>query len=262
MYPLRASAPLPTLIGAVAGTDQRLPFRAQAFEDPRSRTAEEFADRLVRNKMALEAVYQGEVMLLAPDIFPFYYALVSDQRPEQPPKTRRGAQSALTEHAFRAITDRGALTRDDLIEQLGGALSESAMDRVLQDLRAALKIARTVGGSEAGEKWDLYLRLAPEAIQQGRYMSEPEALSAIISKYLDCAIAASKQEIEDFIAPIAARSRVAELLKTLTNARHFRQISDGTNSWFALAHPSARPDNAKREPRRTPITSSRSRSNG
>jgi hypothetical protein len=50
-------------------------------------------------------------------------------------------------------------------------------------------------------------------------LSVGEALSALISKYLDCVIAAEPQEIVVFLSNLVSRSRVNEALNALLAAR-------------------------------------------
>jgi hypothetical protein len=47
----------------------------------------------------------------------------------------------------------------------------------------------------------------------------PEALSALLSKYLDCVIAAEQTELETFFGNFVARSRVKEAVNALLAAR-------------------------------------------
>ena len=144
-YPGRQMPLLPTFIAAIAGSDQKLPPRKNAFADPRGIRAEELLARLVREKSGYEAQLYGETLLLSAQVFPYFYALASDRKPKQPiVSAGRSKGSPLSEHLFRELEAHGPLSRVQLQEQLGGALSEVALDRTLQQLRAALKVTRRV----------------------------------------------------------------------------------------------------------------------
>lgn len=239
MYPVRPML-LPTFIGACAGSDNNLPTRQKAFEDSRASEAESLLIRLMQEKSVYEAQLRGEPLLLSPALLPYFYALASDRKPKQPIESRaRGKASPLSEHAFWNLEQRGPLTRSQLQEKLGGALTESALDRALQELQAALKIARVEHDPKTGDVWDVYYRWAPEEINKGVRTSDAEALSALISKYLDCVVAATQDEIENFFSAIASRARVAEVVRALLAAREFTYTPSETRTLITVAHASA-----------------------
>jgi sensor histidine kinase regulating citrate/malate metabolism len=64
-----------------------------------------------------------------------------------------------------------------------------------------------------------------------------EALSALLSKYLDCVIAADQQEVESFFGHFVPRSRVREAIKALQAARELEFIRVGNRSLIQLAQP-------------------------
>jgi uncharacterized protein YcaQ len=235
LYPVRPMPLVPTFIGALAGTDRSLPTRQKAFADPLAQHAEELVARLLRNKFAFEAMLQGETLLLSPAAFPYFYALRSDRKPKEPIRSRtRGKASPLSEHVFRKLAERGPLNSAQLREQLGGALSEAALDRALQELRTALKIAR-IDRSQTGDVWDVYYRSAGNEVNEGVRVSDAEALSALISTYLECVVAATHQEIEDFFSLLASRARAGEVIRALLAAREFTYTPSETRTLITLA---------------------------
>ena len=62
-------------------------------------------------------------------------------------------------------------------------------------------------------------RWAPDAVREGVGLSVQQALSALLSKYLDCVIAAEQAELEIFFGKFVARSRVKEAVNALLAAR-------------------------------------------
>src|SRR5947209_85171 len=165
MYPMKSMPLLPTFIGACNGSDRNLVTRQKASIDPRGHAAEDLRARLVRNKFLYEGQLQTEEILLSPAVFPYFYALASDRKPKQPIRSRaRGKASPLTEHLFRKLEQDGPLTRNELQEQMGGALSETAVDRALRELWAALKVTPVDHDSAVGERWDVYYRWAEDLV--------------------------------------------------------------------------------------------------
>jgi uncharacterized protein YcaQ len=237
LFPVRPMPLLPTLIAAVAGSDHNVPERKLALGNAHATHAQELAARLVQNKLAFEAQVSSEILLLSPTVFPYYYALASDRNPRQPIRSRvRGKASPLTEHVFRAIEQRGPLTQKQLQESLGGALSEAAIARALDELWAALKITRTGNDSQNGNSWDVYYRWAPAQVEQGVRVSDAEALSALVSQYLEAVIAATEEEIEAFFSAIASRARVVEVVRALLAAREFVYTPSETRTLITVAH--------------------------
>jgi hypothetical protein len=57
-----------------------------------------------------------------------------------------------------------------------------------------------------------------------------EALSALISKYLNCVIAADLQEIESFFGNFVPRSKVREAVNALLGARELSFVPVGNRS--------------------------------
>ena len=246
IYPTRPMPVLPTFVGACIGNDKNLPGRKQSSADPHAREAEGFVTRLISCKTVYEAQIHGDTLLLSPSLFPYFYALASDRKPRQPIQSRdRGKGSPLSEDLFRELEKGGPLNRRQLQEQLGGALSEFGLDRALHELSAALKITRTGHNPETGDMWDVYYRWAPDLVNEGVRTSDAEALSALISKYLDCAIAATQDEVEGFFSPITSRARVAEVVRALLAAREFVYTPSETRTLITVAHGSTKAELAR-----------------
>ncbi len=241
MYPIRPMPVLSTFIAAFHGSDAKLPERKAAFSDLRAKRAEEFVRRVLRQKAAFPAQFSGEMLIVSSESFPFFYALASDRQPKKPLHSRaRGKASPLTEHVFKKLEERGPLTRPQLQEQLGGALSEAGLDRALQELWAALKIAPVDYNPETGYTWDTYLHWATEAVNEGVRLSDAEAVSALVSKYLEGVIAATQEEIEGVFSAFTSRARVAEVVRALLAAREFTYTPSETRTLITVAHIPAR----------------------
>ncbi len=222
MYPQRPALPVPTFIGAFVGADDRLPEWQHAFKDPRAAEATELMVRLLRERAACEAnpfdEYNG--CLIAAAVFPYFYALTGERNPKLAPKAgSRSAYSALACDAYALIQREGALSKQILLEKLGGGLSTAALDKALAELWSKLRITRVDYKASEGSVWDLLYRWAPEAVKEGVGLSVQEALTALVSKYLDCVIAVEQAELETFLGNFIARSKVRDAVNALLAAR-------------------------------------------
>ncbi len=241
MYPLpkeetRIPVLAPTFIAAYAGNDERLPTWKQAFADPRAKDATELMVRVLRERAAYEANLFGETnFLVASSVFPYFYALVGDRTPRQMPKPgTRSDYSTLARDVFEAIRKEGPVSKQRLGEVLGGALSDAALDRALGELWSKLRITRVDYRAGEGAFWDVLFRWSPDAVRQGVQLSVGESLSALLSKYVDCVVAAEQSEIEDFFSHFIARSKVKEAANALLAAREFSFVHVGKRTLLQL----------------------------
>lgn len=242
LYPLRSPLLVPTFVGAWVGADDRLPTQQHSFSDPRARDAQELMVRLLRDRAAFEANLfdENNAFLVSASAFPFFYALVGERNPRQAPKGgSRSEYSQLACDAFEVIRRDGPISKLKLGEQLGGSLSAAALDRGLSELWSRLRITRVDYNPDEGASWDVLYRWAPDAVREGIGFSVAEALSALLSKYLDCVIAADEQELESFFGNFVPRSRVKEAVKALLAAREFTFIHVGGRTLVQVAPPKA-----------------------
>lgn len=240
MYPLRPAVLVPTFVGAWVGTDDRLPTWQHAFSDPRAKDALELMVRTLRDKAAYEAPLfdENNAFLLSSSVFPFFYALVGERNPKQAPATGpRSHYSPLACDAFEIIRQRGPISKTKLGELLGGALSVSGLDRALSELWAKLRITRVDYTEAEGSVWDELSRWAPDAVREGVGVSVAEALSALLSKYMDCVVAAEQGEVETFFANFVPRSRVKEAINALLSARELSFVHLGSKSLLRVTPP-------------------------
>jgi hypothetical protein len=227
MYPVRPTMPVPTFIGAFVGADDRLPTWQHAYSDPRALAATELMVRLLREHAAYEAnlVEENNAFLLAASVFPYFYALVGERNPKLAPKQGpRSPYSPLACDAFELIRRDGPISKQKLQEALGGSVSFAALDKALGELLAKLRITRVDYKAGEGSFWDVLYRWAPDAVREGVGLSVQQALSALLSKYLDCVVAAEPAELETFFGNFVARSRVKEAVNALLAARELSFI--------------------------------------
>lgn len=238
MYPERSLPLVPTLIGAYAGSSQGLPDQKHAFADPRARQATDLMVRLLRQRAAYEASLSGGTgLIIAAQLFPYFYALVSDRNPKAPPrlKTQGMEISPLAVVVFEAIQKQGPMSKGQLREAVGRGLSGAALDRALGELWAILKITRVDYREDHGAFWDVLYRWAPEAVKEGINISAPEAISALVSKYLEAVVAASQEEIEEFFSSrLTSRSKAREAINALLAARELSFVVVGSKTLIRL----------------------------
>jgi hypothetical protein len=237
LYPTTPPVLAPTFLAAYTGSDEGLPAPRQAFQDPRAREATELMVRLLREKAVFEANVFGEAgFLVSAAVFPYLYGVVGDKNPRQTPKPGEHSEySPLARDVFEAIRTHGATSKPRLRELLGGEPSGPALDRALNELWSRLRITRVDYTPGDGAKWDALYRWAPQGVQIGLHISQPEALSALVSKYLEAVVAAEPSDVEEFFGRLVPKSRVKEAVNTLLAARELSFVSVGKKSMVQVA---------------------------
>jgi hypothetical protein len=256
MYPMRPQALVPTFIGAWVGSDQKLPTWQHAFADPRAQEATDVMVRLLRDRAAYEAnrFDENNAFLIAASIFPYFYALVGERNPKSMPRPKPHSEySQLACDAFELIRRDGPISKQKMRDVLGGSVSFVALDHALGELWSKLRITRVDYNPAEGAFWDVLYRWSPDAVRAGVNLSVGEALSALISKYLDCVIAADQQELESFFGNFVPRSRVKEAVNALLAARELSFMRVGNRSLIqitpAKVEPVPRVSGPRQEPR-------------
>ena len=226
LYPQRPPVLAPTFVGAYKGSDEKLATAHMAFADRSACEAKELMVRLLRDRAAYEAnVFPENNFIVSASVFPYFYGLVGDRNPRQPPKSgARSEYSPLAVDAFHIIQKEGPISKHRVRELIGGDVSEAALDRALDELWAKLRITRVDYKQEEGVFWDVLFRWSPQAVKQGMHVSFAESLTALVSKYLDCVLAAQQEEVEQFFSKIIGRARVSEGIHALQAARELTYV--------------------------------------
>jgi 23S rRNA pseudouridine2605 synthase len=240
MYPERLLPLTPSFIGAYAGTAAGLPDARHAFADPRAQEATELMVRLLRERSAFEMILTGDTTLVvAAPLFPFFYALTGDRTPKAPPKTKAqgAAVSELSARVFAALQKHGPLSKNQLQAEIGGEPSLTALDRALSELWSILKITRVDYRAGEGAFWDVLYRWAPEPVKEGVQISQQEAVSALVSKYLEAVVAADQEEIEQFFSHLTSRSKIREAVNALLQTRELSFVTVGSRTLIRMTPP-------------------------
>jgi hypothetical protein len=237
MYPERTLPRVPSFMAAFAGTETGLPTAKNAFADPRAQQATDLMVRLLRERSAFEMILSGEnTLIVSAAAFPFFYGLVGDRTPKSLPqkKAQGAAVSELSAKVFEALQKHGPLSKSHLQEHVGRETSQAALDRSLTELWSILKITRVDYRQGTGALWDVLYRWAPAPVKEGINISVPEAVTALVSKYLETAIAVEQDEVEQFFSHMTSRSRVREAVGALLQARELNLVTIGTKSLICL----------------------------
>ena len=238
LFPMRSLPLVPTLIGACAGSDADLPDAKHAFADARTGPATELLARLGREKSAYEINFNPETpMVAAASMFPYFYALTGDRNPKAAPKKNlQGAPvSPLAAKVFETIEKHGPLTTGRLQELISRELTVAALERALGELWSILKITRVDVREGAGATWELLYRWEPKAIKKGLEIAVPEALSALLGKYLESAVAVSQEDIEQLFSQLTSRSKIREVVHALLAARQLSLMTMGAKTLIQIA---------------------------
>jgi hypothetical protein len=120
-----------------------------------------------------------------------------------------------------------------------------ALDRALAELWSKLRITRVDYDEREGASWDVLQRWAPDAVSEGINTSANSALSALLSKYLDCVVAADMTELESLLGNFVPRSKVRESVNALLAARELSFVSVGHRSLIQITETPVRRSEAK-----------------
>jgi hypothetical protein len=248
MYPVRTLPLVPAFMAAYIGSADGLPDAKHAFADPRAQEATELMVRLLRERSAYEInLFAGTDLIISAPLFPYFYALLSDRNPKAPPRTKaQGEVSLLAGKVFATIQEHGPATKNQLRELVGHEPTDAALDRALGELWSILKITRVNYSASDGASWDVFYRWAPEAVKEGLNISAPEAITGLLSKYLESVVAATQEEMEQFFSHLVPRSKVREAINALLAGRELSFVVIGTRTLIQMAPPADENDLRRR----------------
>jgi len=152
--------------------------------------------------------------------FSFVYTLRGDKGWKQAPSTN-GAMSVspLGLKAYEVLKEKGALTTGALVSELGREVTEAAVLRALSELWALERVLPVPQADGSPAVWELMTGRYIRHIKAGSNAGQPTALSALLSLYLGAVVAATTEEMEVFLSPLSARSRIREVVHGLSATR-------------------------------------------
>jgi len=229
-----SSSIAPSFVEAVAGHQDANP-------DPRHvALAEELLVRLERDDVAVRLNLLGQPgeqpdFVVASWVLPYVYALRGDRDWRRIPQLTGSRQvSQLAVQAYKQVEVNDA-TISELKQALGREVSESAVLRAITELWQQLRIIPVIEAPGSAAKWQLLRHRFQKAIAEGASTSQVTAISVLASIYLQAVIAASMEEVEMFLAPLTARSKVREVLRGLVATRQVHTISLGHAPHYYVA---------------------------
>ncbi len=229
-----ASFTAPTFVEAVAGEHTPTPA-AKIIA-----TAEDLLTRLEAESVAVRLNLLGQPgdqpdFVVAAWVLPYVYALRGDRDWRRSPQLTGSRQvSQLAVQAYKLL-EAGDATIPQLKHALGREVSESAVLRAITELWQQLRIIPVISAPGKTPQWQLLRTRYQKAIAEGASTSQVTAISVLASIYLQAVIAASMEEVEMFLAPLTARSKVREVLRGLVATRQVHSLALGHAPHFYVA---------------------------
>lgn len=224
----------PSFVEAVAGHRDSNP-------DPKHiALAEELLVRLETDGIAVRLNLLGQPgeqpdFVVASWVLPYVYALRGDRDWRRNPQLTGSRQvSPLAVQAYKLL-EAGETTIPSLKHTLGREVSEQAVLRAITELWQQLRIIPVIAAPGQTPKWQLLRVRYQKAIAEGASTSQVTAISVLASIFLQAVIAATMEDVELFLAPLTARSKVREVLRGLVATRQVHTISLGHAPHFYVA---------------------------
>jgi hypothetical protein len=224
----------PSFVEAVIGKRDTYPAPEQIA------LAEELLVRLETDGVAVRLNLLGlpgeaPDFVVASWVLPYVYALRGDRDWRRSPQLTGSRQvSQLATQAYKLL-EAGDTTVSKLTHALGREVTEGAVLRAITELWQQLRIIPVVSAPGESAQWQLLRLRFQKAIAEGASTSQVTAISVLASIYLQAVIAASMEEVEMFLSPLTARSKVREVLRGLVATRQVHTISMGHAPHFYVA---------------------------
>ncbi len=224
----------PSFVEAVAGERNFAPAAKVVT------LAEELLIRLEADGVAVRLNLLGQPgeqpdFVVAGWVLPYVYALRGDRDWRRSPQLTGSRQvSPLAIQTYKLL-EQGDATISQLRHALGREVTESAVLRAITELWQQLRIIPVISAPGKPAQWQLLRLRFQKAIAEGASTSQVTAISVLASIYLQAVIAASMEEVELFLAPLTARSKVREVLRGLVATRQVHTISLGHAPHFYVA---------------------------
>jgi hypothetical protein len=225
----------PSFVEAVAGQHNSTPDQKQIAH------AEELLVRLEEKGVAVRLNLLGTPgeqpdYVVAAWVLPYVYALRGDRDWRRTPQlTGSRAVSPLAIQLYKRLESNGEATVAELKQALGQGLTEMGVLRAITELWQQLRIIPMVAAPGKAAKWQLLRVRFQKAIAEGASTSQVTAISVLASIFLQAVIAASMEEVEIFLSPLTARSKIREVLRGLVATRQVHTLSLGHSPHFYVA---------------------------
>jgi hypothetical protein len=224
----------PSFVEAIAGHRNPTPDPNQIA------LAEQLLVRLENDGVAVRLNLLGQPgeqpdFVVAAWVLPYVYALRGDRDWRRSPQLTGSRQvSPLAIQAYKLL-EAGDATIPQLKHTLGREVTEMAVLRAITELWQQLRIIPVIAAPGKTAQWQLLRHRFQKAIAEGASTSQVTAISVLASIYLQAVIAASMEEVELFLAPLTARSKIREVLRGLVATRQVHTLSMGHAPQFYVA---------------------------
>ena len=196
--------------------------------------------RLENDGVAVRLNLQGQPSeqpdyVVAAWVLPYVYALRGDRDWRRTPQLTGSRQvSPLAIQTYKLL-EAGDAAIPALKHTLGREVSEAAVLRAITELWQQLRVIPLFAAPGEPARWQLLRQRFQKAIAEGASTSQVTAISVLASIYLQAVIAATMEEVELFLAPLTARSKVREVLRSLVATRQVHTIALGHAPHFYVA---------------------------
>ena len=224
----------PSFVEAIAGQRNSTPDPAHVA------LAEELLVRLEKDGVAVRLNLLGHPgeqpdYVVAAWVLPYVYALRGDRDWRRTPQLTGSRQvSPLAIQAYKRL-EQGEATIAELTRFLGREVSESGVLRAITELWQQLRIIPIIDAPGQPARWQLLRLRFQKAIAEGASTSQVTAISVLASIYLQAVIAATMEEVELFLSPLTARSKIREVLRGLVATRQVNTLTLGHAPHFYVA---------------------------
>jgi len=224
----------PSFVEAVAGKRDATPAREYIT------LAEELLVRLETDGVAVRLNLLGMPgeapdFVVASWVLPYVYALRGDRDWRRSPQLTGSRQVSQLAVLTYKLLEAGDTTISKLTRALGREVTEGAVLRAITELWQQLRIIPVVSAPGQPAQWQLLRTRFQKAIAEGASTSQVTAISVLASIYLQAVIAASMEDVELFLAPLTARSKVREVLRGLVATRQVHTTSLGHAPHYYVA---------------------------
>jgi 23S rRNA pseudouridine2605 synthase len=229
-----SSSIAPSFVEAVIGQHNVTPHQQQNAPSEQMLVRLELDGVVVRlNLLGLPG--EQPDFVVASWVLPYVYALRGDRDWRRSPQLTGSRQvSQLAIQAYKLL-EAGDTTISKLTQTLGREVTEGAVLRAITELWQQLRIIPVVSAPGQPAQWQLLRVRFQKAIAEGASTSQVTAISVLASIYLQAVIAASMEDVELFLAPLTARSKIREVLRGLLATRQVHTISLGHAPLFYVA---------------------------
>ncbi len=162
--------------------------------------------------------------VMAREVLPYVFSLIGGRNWKSGPGDKA---SPLMVEVWTLLRDEGAKSAAEIQRTLGREVTEAAVLRALGELWHGLRVVPAYDAAET--RWEVTQARFAAEMTASQKVAQTTALSALVSLYLDSVVAAEREEIEVFLSPLAARSRVREVVNGLQATRQLELVSVGAH---------------------------------